>query len=96
MFVLDTNVVSELRRPRPHPAVADWMSKREGAQLKVAAATVGEIQVGVERTRTGDPVKAAEIESWLVDLIQALIPRAGPESFQPGRAAEMTWASFIS
>lgn len=73
MFVLDTNIVSELRRPQPHPAVTDWMSKHEGAQLKVAAVTVGEIQVGVERTRMGDPAKAAEIESWLVELIQALI-----------------------
>ena len=73
MFLLDTNVISELRRPRPHGAVLKWMSKNKRAQLKIAAVTVGEIQIGIERTRRTDLSKAAEIESWLVDVMAAFV-----------------------
>ncbi len=73
MFLLDTNVVSELRRPRPHGAVLKWISENERAQFKIAAVTVGEIQIGIERTRKTDLPKAAEIESWLVDVMAAFV-----------------------
>lgn len=73
MFLLDTNIVSELRRARPHGAVLTWIANNERTQLKIAAVTVGEIQMGVERTRRTDLSKAAEIESWLVDLMDAFV-----------------------
>ena len=73
MYLLDTNVVSELRRPRPHGGVLAWITANGRAQLKIAAVTVGEIQIGVERTRKSDASKAAEIESWLTDLMEAFI-----------------------
>lgn len=73
MFVLDTNVISELRRPRPHGAVLKWISENERVELKIAAVTVGEIQIGIERTRKTDSPKAAEIESWLVDVMAAFV-----------------------
>jgi predicted nucleic acid-binding protein len=73
VFLLDTNVVSELRRPRPHGAVLKWISENERAQFKIAAVTVGEIQIGIERTRKTDLPKAAEIESWLVDVMAAFV-----------------------
>jgi predicted nucleic acid-binding protein len=72
MYILDTNVVSELRRPRPHGGVAGWISTIGPSELNVAGVTVGEIQTGVERTRERDAAKAAEIESWLVDLIRSV------------------------
>ena len=70
MFILDTNVVSELRRPRPHGAVVAWVSSLEPAHLNVAGVTVGEIQSGVGRTREQDPAKAAEIEGWFLDMMR--------------------------
>jgi predicted nucleic acid-binding protein len=73
LFLLDTNVISELRRPRPHGAVLKWMAENKRAQLKIAAVTVGEIQIGIERTRRTDLPKAAEIESWLVDVMAAFV-----------------------
>ena len=66
MYLLDTNVVSELRKPKPHGAVLAWFETIEDAQLHLSAVTVGEIQVGIELTREQDEAKALEIEAWLM------------------------------
>ena len=65
MYLLDTNVVSELRRPRPHGAVLAWIADVPADQLFLSAVTVGEIQAGIEITREQDAVKAEELEAWL-------------------------------
>ena len=65
MYLLDTNVVSELRRPRPHGAVLEWIADVPAEQLFVSAVTVGEIQAGIEISREQDPAKAEELETWL-------------------------------
>ena len=65
MYLLDTNVVSELRRPRPHGAVLDWIAGVPAEQLFMSAVTVGEIQAGIEITREQDSAKADELEDWL-------------------------------
>ncbi len=65
MYLLDTNVVSELRKPRPHGAVVAWLESVDDASLHVAAVTLGEIQAGIELTREHNAAKAAEIEHWL-------------------------------
>ena len=70
MFLLDTNVVSELRRPRPHGAVLAWLTAVDDAALYLSAVTLGEIQAGIEITREQDPAKASEIESWLEQISQ--------------------------
>ena len=69
MFLLDTNVVSELRRPRPHGAVLDWIADVPAEQLFVSAVTVGEIQAGIEITREQDVTKAEELEVWLDKML---------------------------
>lgn len=65
MFLLDTNVVSELRRPHPHGAVLDWIADVPSEQLFVSAVTVGEIQAGIEITRERDESRAEELDAWL-------------------------------
>lgn len=65
MYLLDTNVVSELRKPKPHGAVLAWFEGLEDAQLHLSAVTIGEIQAGIELTREQDKAKALEIEAWL-------------------------------
>lgn len=65
MYLLDTNVVSELRKPRPHGAVLAWLRGLDEAQVHLSAVTIGEIQAGIELTREQDAAKAAEIEAWL-------------------------------
>lgn len=64
MFLLDTNVVSELRRLRPHGAVKAWLASVPDTRLHLCAVTLGEIQRGVERARETHPEKALEIEAW--------------------------------
>lgn len=67
-YLLDTNVVSELRKPKPHGAVVAWMKTLRAEQIFLSAVTVGELQVGVELTRRNDAAKAREIEAWLTML----------------------------
>ena len=65
MYLLDTNVVSELRKPKPHGAVVQWIQEASDAELHISAVTIGEIQAGIELTREQDEPKAAELEQWL-------------------------------
>jgi toxin FitB len=64
MYLLDTNIVSELRKVRPHGAVVAWLETIADADLYLSAVTLGEIQAGIEMTREQDASKAAEIEAW--------------------------------
>jgi toxin FitB len=70
-YLLDTNVVSELRKRKPHGAVLQWFAKVPEESLFVSAVTLGEIQSGIELTREQNPEKAREIEIWLDDLAQS-------------------------
>jgi predicted nucleic acid-binding protein len=68
-FLLDNNVVSELRKNRPHGAVVAWRKSVPVHQLAIPAVVVGEIQAGIEITRKHDPSKATELEGWLDRVI---------------------------
>jgi predicted nucleic acid-binding protein len=79
-YLLDTNVVSELRKPRPHGAVLAWLQSVDDVSLHLATVTLGEIQAGIELTREQDAKKAGEIEAWL-DLVSDsynVLPMDGP------------------
>lgn len=65
MYLLDTNVVSELRRFHPHPSVVRWIEDVSAEELFLSAVTIGEIQAGIELTREQDVAKAEELEAWL-------------------------------
>ena len=71
-FLLDTNVVSELRKPKPHGAVIAWLNQLRDEQLFLSAVTLGELQAGIERTRAQDAMKAQEIESWVDRLAESI------------------------
>ena len=64
MYLLDTNIVSELRKVRPHGAVVSWLEGVAEADLHLCAVTLGEIQAGIEITREQNVVKALAIEAW--------------------------------
>src|SRR5262249_30233285 len=64
MYLLDTNVVSELRKARPHAAVVGWLRGVRSQDLHISAVTLGELQAGIELTREQAADKAAEIEAW--------------------------------
>jgi toxin FitB len=65
MYLLDTNVVSELRKQRPHGAVVAWLRSRDPRDLHISAATLAELQAGIDITREQDAEKAADIEAWV-------------------------------
>lgn len=68
MYLLDTNVVSELRKPKPHGGVTAWLQSVPDDQLFISALTLGELQAGAERTRRQDQEKAKAIEAWIDQL----------------------------
>ena len=69
MFLLDTNIVSESRKPKPHGGVMAWLAAQESATLYISAMTIGELQRGIELTRAQDKIKSGEIEVWLEQVI---------------------------
>lgn len=64
-YLLDTNVVSELRKREPDPNVMAWYSGVQSRQLYLSVLTLGEIRVGVEKSRRKDPAKAGVLQDWL-------------------------------
>ena len=79
MYLLDTNIVSELRKQRPHGAVVAWLQSTADADLHLSAVSIGEIQAGVELIREQDPSKADQLESWLELVAQSynVVPMDG-------------------
>lgn len=89
MYLLDTMVVSELRKARPHGAVVAWLARMHDRDLRLSAVTLGEIQAGIELTRKQNPQRASELSRWL-DGIAAnwnVLPLDG-ETMR-------TWARFM-
>jgi predicted nucleic acid-binding protein len=70
-YLVDTNVVSEMRKPKPHGGAFAWLQSLELGQAFFSAVTFGEIQRGVELTRGQNPAKANEIEAWAAHLERA-------------------------
>ena len=89
MYLLDTNIVSELRRPRPHPAVMDWIRQVPAERLYLSAVTIGEIQAGIEITRRQDAAKAKALEAWLDRVL------AGYNVLPVDAAAFREWARLM-
>ena len=75
-YLLDTNVISELRKTKPHGGVVAWMETLAIEQIFTSPLTIGELQAGVELTRKHNAAKAREIESWLnsVETSFAFVP----------------------
>ena len=71
MYLLDTNVVSELRRRRPHGGLVGWLESVQNDALFLSVVTLGELQAGAEITREQDPKKAREIEAWIDQVMEA-------------------------
>jgi toxin FitB len=78
-FLIDTNVISEIRKPQPNTGVADWFATTESKQLFLSVLVIGEITQGIERLRRRrDPLQADQFERWLAvlrnDFADRLLP----------------------
>ena len=77
-YLLDTNVVSELRRPRPDPAVLQWFDDARGAELYLSVLTIGEIRLGIVRLARRAPDRAGALAAWLDGLESGYVDRILP------------------
>ena len=71
MYLLDTNIVSELRKPKPHGAVLGWIEAIPDSSLAISAVTIGEIQAGIEITKEQDQEKAILLGMWLDQVAES-------------------------
>jgi toxin FitB len=78
IYLLDTNVVSELRRPRPNDAVLSWFGSVRSADLWLSVLVLGEIRQGIEQLARRDADQAAVREKWLLDLTELFGDRIVP------------------
>ena len=69
-WLLDTNVLSELRRPRPNPRVRAFVAAQPLEALFVSAVTLAEIRYGIEVV--GDPIRRAELNDWLAHKVRPM------------------------
>jgi toxin FitB len=81
-YLIDTNVLAELRRRRPNAGVTRWLDSVSAAELHLSALVLGEVRQGVERLRPKDPDRAREIERWLVTLADDYGERVVPVTAQ--------------
>ena len=79
-FLLDTNVVSELRRPRPDPRVLSWLASTASVDLHLSVLVAGEIRRGIELLRPREPDRAARLDAWLEGLVESYADRLIPVS----------------
>ncbi|MFL6127941.1 MAG: type II toxin-antitoxin system VapC family toxin [Mycobacteriales bacterium] len=77
-FLLDTNVVSELRKREPDGAVTSWLASAPAADLYLSVLVVGEIRNGIERLARRDREQASAHEKWLADLLDLYRDRVAP------------------
>jgi predicted nucleic acid-binding protein len=91
-WLLDTNVVSELRKgARCHPAVGAWAQRVPPVACFLSRVTVAEIAFGIERV--GDPVFRAELEGWLRDGVRAWF---GPRILEVEEPVLLAWRGLVT
>ena len=69
-WLLDTNVISELRRPRPNARVRAFVAGQALEELFVSTVTFAEIRYGIEAV--GDPIRRAELSAWLMHKVRPM------------------------
>jgi predicted nucleic acid-binding protein len=89
MYLLDTNIVSEMRRPRPHGAVRAWFASVSNDRIFLPSIVAGEIQIGIERTRKSDAGKAADLSDWLDEIV------ARSQWLEPGPDVFRIWGGLV-
>ncbi len=77
-YLLDTNVVSELRKRKPNPHVLAWYKGQRRAEAFISTLVAGEIRQGIERVRSRDTVQAETLDRWLAGLLTAYRDRVLP------------------
>ncbi len=72
MYLLDTNVISELRKAgsgKADPRVVSWLSEQDAASLFISAVTLMELDLGILLVERRDPAQGARLRSWMDDYV---------------------------
>lgn len=77
-YLLDTNVISEIRRKSPNPRVEDWFASVLASELFLSVLVLGEIRQGIERLAPRDPKRATALAHWLGQLVNGYGDRVVP------------------
>jgi predicted nucleic acid-binding protein len=78
MFLLDTVIISELRKKRPDAGVLRWISGQQDSQLFLSVVTLGEVERGIEKQRGVAPEFAEELATWIEHLASLYADRILP------------------
>ena len=85
MFLVDTDVLSALRRRERHPAVVRWVAAQRTSDLYISAITVGEIERGITQQRRVNPTFARELAHWLDRVLTGYNDRILPVDLAAAR-----------
>ncbi|WP_437998173.1 type II toxin-antitoxin system VapC family toxin [Sorangium sp. So ce185] len=78
-FLIDTNVLSEMRKKtRANSNVLRWSAQNRASELFLSALVIGEVRRGIEGVRARDPVQAGALDAWLGTVIVSFGPRVLP------------------
>lgn len=77
-YLLDTNILSEVRRPRGDEGANRWISSTPDADLYLSVLVIGEIRRGIERLKGRDPDQAVVYEAWLDTIARDYAERVLP------------------
>ena len=77
-YLLDTNVISELRMAHPNDNVRAWIDRESTAELYISALVVGEIRQGIGRLRGREAARADSLDRWLAGLVTIYADRVLP------------------
>jgi len=78
VLILDTNVLSALRRPERSPLVQSWLSRQDEAALYLSVITMGEIERGIARQETVNPAFALDLREWIARTVTLFSDRLLP------------------
>lgn len=85
MYILDTNVISAIRRPDRAPQVAAWLRGRAEHELFLSVITLGEIERGIHQQEARDPAFARDLRAWLDRTIRLFSDRLLPFEAEDAR-----------
>ena len=85
MYLLDTNVISAIRRPDRAPRVAAWLRGKPEAELFLSVVTLGEIERGIARQDQTNPAFAADLRAWVDRTVRLFSDRILPFDAEAAR-----------
>ncbi len=78
MFLMDTDMVSALRRPERNPAPTRWLEAQQASDVYLSVITMGEIERGIARQTRQDPDFARDLAQWYQRILSSFADRILP------------------